>query len=70
MILRTLLKERDGAVQQQLEILVGAMEIAEGEELFGVVEGDVADDIFEVFDVHLDSFRLFDEELCGDRGHG
>lgn len=67
---RSLLKESYGAVQLPLEILVGRVEIAEGEELFRVLEGYVTDGVFEVFDVHLYGFGLFDEELCGDRGHG
>lgn len=56
-------------MQLSLKILVGGVEIAEGEELLGVLEGHVADGVFEVYDVHFYGFRLFDEELCGDRGH-
>ena len=51
-----LLEEGDGAMQQQLEVLVCGVEVAEGEQLFGVVEGHVPDGLFEVPDVHLDGF--------------
>lgn len=51
-----LLEERDGAVQLLFQVPESGMQSAEGEELFGTLAGNVADGVFEVFDVQLYGF--------------